>query len=396
MHKVKLNIQLFASGIIKASSNTFPSGEGKVEWSSSVVKGKNASSVTTIVYCRVTAGTGIWCTISGSVSIGGSSKAISKYRGSDDKWTTSWKEVGRFTTTIDHDADGTKSIPISFTISGDTSRLDGTAKGNADVELDKINRASKLNAIANFNINDTITISIDKYVTNAVDTLQVKLGDIVIKEVANITNGYQLSFTDTEKTTISNIVSAPQATLTFLLTTVNGETVLGSSTQTAVATLSSGSYFREIYKKENGKYQVAINGFVNTEINDVLQVYDDNGNLVTTPTTLFESATGTQSTITLSASNTNYKSIEIIFKNNDNSYQSTGRLYNANGHTIYLISIGVNSSGKSWLKATEVKLNANKITFSNNYSEITLVNGSSVSISHTNTNYITKVIGYNN
>ena len=117
---------------------------------------------------------------------------------------------------------------------------------------------------------------------------------------------------------------------------------------------------------------------------------------IDTPTTLFESATGTQSAITLSASNTNYKSIEIIFKNNDNSYQSTGRLYNANGHTIYLISIGVNSSGKSWLKATEVKLNANKITFSNNYSEITLTNGSSVSISHTNTNYITKVIGYNN
>lgn len=396
MHKVKLNIQLFASGTINASSNTFPSGEGKVEWSSSVVKGKNASSVTTIVYCRVTAGIGIWCTISGSVSIGGSSKSISKYRGSDDKWTTSWKEVGRFTTTIDHDADGTKNIPISFTISGDTSRLNGTAKGDGTVQLDTINRASKLNAIANFNIGDTITISIDKYVTNAVDTLQVKLGDIVIKEVANITNGYQLSFTDAEKTTISNIVSAPQATLTFLLTTVNGETVLGSSTQTAVATLSSGSYFREIYKKENGKYQVAINGFVNTEINDVLQVYDDNGNLVTTPTTLFESATGTQSTITLSASNTNYKSIEIIFKNNDNSYQSTGRLYNANGHTIYLISIGVNSSGKSWLKATEVKLNANKITFSNNYSEITLANGSSVSISHTNTNYITKVIGYNN
>lgn len=131
-------------------------------------------------------------------------------------------------------------------------------------------------------------------------------------------------------------------------------------------------------------------------INDVVlegnKTSEDLG--IDTPTTLFESATGTQSAITLSASNTNYKSIEIIFKNNDNSYQSTGRLYNANGHTIYLISIGVNSSGKSWLKATEVKLNANKITFGNNYSEITLANSSSVSISHTNTNYITRVIGY--
>lgn len=396
MHKVKLNIQLFASGTINASSTTMPSGTGKVEWSSNVISGKNQSTVTAICYCRRTSGTGNYCTVSGSIGIGSQSKSISKYRGSDDKWNTTWKEVGRFTTTVNHDANGTKSIKISFTISADTGGLDGTAKGDGTAILDKINRASKLNTIANFNISDTITISIDKYVTEAVDTLQVKLGSTVIKEVANITDGYQLSFTDAEKTTISNLASAPQAPLLFLLTTVNGGTVLGNSTQTAVATLSSGSYFREIYKKENGKYQVAINGFVNTEINDVLQVYDDNGNLVTTPTTLFESATGTQSTITLSASNTNYKSIEIIFKNNDNSYQSTGRLYNANGHTIYLISIGVNSSGKSWLKATEVKLNANKITFSNNYSEITLANGSSVSISHTNTNYITKVIGYNN
>lgn len=280
MHKAKLNIQLFASGTITADTTTMPSGTGKVDWSSSVIKGKNQSSVTAICYCRRTSGTGTYCTVSGSIGIGSQSKPISKYRGSSDKWTTAWKEVGRFTTIVDHDADGTKSIKIAFTISADTDGLNGTAKGDETVQLDKIKLASKLNPISNFNISDTITISIDKYVADAVDTLQVKLGNTVIKEVANIINGYQLSFTDAEKTTISNLVSAPQATLTFLLTTVNGETVLGNSTQTAVATLSSGSYFREIYKKENGKYQVAINGFVNAEINDVLQVYDDNGNLI--------------------------------------------------------------------------------------------------------------------
>lgn len=280
MHKAKLNIQLFASGTITADTITMPSGTGKVDWSSSVIKGKNQSSVTAICYCRRTSGTGTYCTVSGSIGIGSQSKPISKYRGSSDKWTTAWKEVGRFTTIVDHDTDGTKSIKIAFTISADTDGLNGTAKGDETVQLDKIKLASKLNPIPNFNISDTITISIDKYVADAVDTLQVKLGNTVIKEVTNIINGYQLSFTDAEKTTISNLVSAPQATLTFLLTTVNGETVLGNSSQTAVATLSSGSYFREIYKKENGKYQVAINGFVNAEINDVLQVYDDNGNLI--------------------------------------------------------------------------------------------------------------------
>ena len=112
------------------------------------------------------------------------------------------------------------------------------------------------------------------------------------------------------------------------------------------------------------------------------------------PVVLYNDASGTNSTITLNDSATNYEYIEIIFRNNDNSYQSTGKLYNTNGPTIYLISIGVNSSGKSWLKATEVTLNGNKITFSNNYSEITLANSSSVSVTHTNTNYITRVLGY--
>ena len=347
MHKAKLNIQLFASGTINASSTTMPSGTGKVEWSSSVIEGKNQSTVTAICYCRRTSGTGNYCTVSGSIGIGSQSKPISKYRGSDDKWNTTWKEVGRFTTTVDHDTDGTKSIKISFTISADTGGLDGTAKGDGTATLDKINRASKLNAIANFNISDTITISIDKYVTDAVDTLQVKLGDTVIKEVANITDGYQLVFTDAEKTTISNLASAPQATLLFLLTTVNGDTVLGSSTQTAVATLSNGYYFREIYKKENGKYQVAINGFVNTEINDVLQVYGDNGNLINNNQVLWDPGEGkgyymvASHTVTLSQKVSEQKNgIVLVWQGYNNGAAQT---YDFNFEFIPKWQVGVNA-----------------------------------------------------
>lgn len=124
-------------------------------------------------------------------------------------------------------------------------------------------------------------------------------------------------------------------------------------------------------------------------------ITDDYGDLLSFPKILFNDSSGSNSDITLSESQANYEDVEIIFRNNDNSYQSTGRLHNANGHTVYLISIGVNNSGKSWLKATEVTLNGNKITFSNNYSEITLANGSSVSVSHTNSNYITRVLAYN-
>lgn len=280
MQKIKLNIQLFASGTINASSTTMPSGTGKVEWSSSVISGTNKSSVTTIVYARRTSGTGTYCTVSGSVTINGSSKSISKYRGSDDKWTTSWKEVGRYTTEVTHNEDGTKSINISFSISADTGGMNGTAKGSGTATLDKINRASKLNAIDDFKLTDTITINITKYITTATDKLQIKLGDTLIKEIDNISTGYELTFTTTEQTTIKNLMTSPQATLIFLLTTISGDTTLGTSTQSATVTSLDKPIYRNVIKKENGHYQVAINGVVDTTINDVLQVYDDEGNLI--------------------------------------------------------------------------------------------------------------------
>lgn len=279
MQKMRFNIQFFASGTINASSTTMPSGTGKVEWSSSVISGTNKSSVTAIVYARRTSGSGTYCTVAGSVTINGSSKSISKYRGSDDKWTTSWKEVGRYTTEVTHNEDGSKSINISFSISADTGGMDGTAKGSGTATLDKINRASKLNAIDDFKLTDTITINITKYITTATDKLQIKLGDTLIREIDNISNGFELTFTNAEQTTIKSLMTSPQATLIFLLTTTNGETILGTSTQSATVTSLDKPIFRNVIKKENGHYQVAINGVVDTTINDTLQVYDDEGNL---------------------------------------------------------------------------------------------------------------------
>lgn len=280
MQKMKLNLQFFASGTINASSTTMSSGTGKVEWSSSVISGTNKSSVTTIVYAKRTSGSGTYCTVSGSVTINGSSKSISKYRGSDDKWTTSWKEVGRYTSEVTHNEDGTKSINISFSISADTGGMDGTAKGSGTATLDKINRASKLNAIEDFKLTDTITINITKYITTATDKLQIKLGDTLIKEIDNISTGYELTFTTTEQTTIKNLMTSPQATLIFLLTTISGDTTLGTSTQSATVTSLDKPIYRNVIKKENGHYQAAINGVVDTTKSYVLQVYDDNGNLI--------------------------------------------------------------------------------------------------------------------
>ena len=392
MQKMKLNIQFFASGTINASSTTMPSGTGKVEWSSSVISGTNKSSVTAIVYARRTSGSGTYCTVSGSVTINGSSKSISKYRGSDDKWTTSWKEVGRYTTEVTHNEDGTKSINISFTISADTGGMDGTAKGSGTATLDKINRASKLNAIEDFKLTDTITINITKYITAATDKLQIKLGDTLIREVANITNGYELTFTSSEQTTIKDLMTSPQATLIFLLTTISGETTLGTSTQSATVTSLDKPVYRNVIKKENGHYQVAINGVVDTTKNDVLQVYDDEGNEILNENVLYNNESGSNGTIALSETAKNFKYIEIIFRDNDQTYSSV-MVYKPNGKFVDLTTLARWSS-TFYIKQKRVAISGTSIT-SGNATEVQLTTAPKITINTSANNiYITRVVGY--
>ena len=396
MQKMKLNLQFFASGTINASSTTMPSGTGKVEWSSSAISGTNKSSVTAIVYARRTSGSGTYCTVSGSVTINGSSKSISKYRGSDDKWTTSWKEVGRYTTEVTHNEDGSKSINISFSISADTGGMDGTAKGNGNATLDKINRASKLNAIDDFKLTDTITINITKYITTATDKLQIKLGDTLIREVANITNGYELTFTTAEQTTIKNLMTSPQATLIFLLTTINGETTLGTSTQSATVTSLDKPIYRNVIKKENGHYQVAINGVVDTTINDVLQVYDDNGNEILNENVLYNNESGSNGDITLSDSVANYNYLEIYFRTNDSTdYKNSVKIYSPDNALVPLSYplVAANGTAIYW-KTKTVRVSGNSIFSSDGsrYAEATIK--ATTSIIQKNYVYITRVVGY--
>ena len=392
MQKMKLNLQFFASGTINASSTTMPSGTGKIEWSSSVISGTNKSSVTAIVYARRTSGTGTYCTVSGSVTINGSSKSISKYRGSDDKWTTSWKEVGRYTTEVTHNEDGTKSITISFTISADTGGMNGTAKGSGTATLDKINRASKLNAIDDFKLTDTITINITKYITTATDKLQIKLGDTLIKEIDNISTGYELTFTTTEQTTIKDLMTSPQATLIFLLTTTSGETTLGTSTQSATVTSLDKPIYRNVIKKENGHYQVAINGVVDTTKSDVLQVYDDEGNEILNENVLYNNESGSNGTIALSETAKNFKYIEIIFRDNDQTYSSV-MVYKPNEKFVDLTTLARWSSA-FYIKQKRVAISGTSIT-SGNATEVQLTTAPKITINTSANNiYITRVVGY--
>lgn len=276
MQKARLNIQLFGSGTIDGSS-TASNCDCRIVWNSTKIENDNSSLVEMTTQIKKSGSSSTTGTFNGVNTIDGTEFSVSK----KNTWAWGdWRTVATSSKTVKHNNDGTKQIDISTLLTQNGTTMAGTYRASGTITLDTINRASRLQTIGNFDLNDTIIIGINKYVTSAVDTLQIKIGDTLIREVTNIANGYELTFSDTEKTTINSLSTSPQVSLIFLLTTVNGETVLGTSTQSVLVTLLDKPMFREIYQKENGKYQVAINGLVNTNINDVLQVYDDNGNLI--------------------------------------------------------------------------------------------------------------------
>lgn len=146
---------------------------------------------------------------------------------------------------IYHNADGTKSFSYSFsqefaiTYSGSSV---GTKSGSGSGTLDTIPRGSVLGSISSFTFGNAINIPITKYSSSFYDILTISVGGTTIKTINGITNGYDVSFTSTELTTIySKLPSATKGTVTFKLTTKtssSGSTV-GTSTKTATGTIPS-------------------------------------------------------------------------------------------------------------------------------------------------------------
>lgn len=113
---------------------------------------------------------------------------------------------------------------------------------------------------------------------------------------------------------------------------------------------------------------------------------------ISTQTTLYDNASGTNASLTLSGSAANYEYIEIFFRDNDNNYNSV-KVCNPNGKNVTLISQYNNGNNTAWFKIAIVTISGNSITFGNR-EEVKLINGSSPSISSSSNIYITRVVGY--
>ncbi len=276
MQKMKLNLQFFASGTIDGSS-TASNCDCRIVWSSTKVEGTNQSKVTASVQIKKSGSSSTQGTFSGTLKIDGTSYSISKY----DSWAWgSWHTVGSKTKTVTHNADGTKSISISANLTQTGTSMAGTYKASGTAKLDTINRASQINEIGDFSIDDTVTISITKYVSTFTDNLVISSGGTTIKTINSIVDGYSLTFSETEKNIIKGLMTSPKINLLFTLTSFNGTTEVGSTSVVAEISSLDKPVIWHYSKKDNGHYQMAINGTVDETNESPLQVYDDDGNLI--------------------------------------------------------------------------------------------------------------------
>jgi len=183
-----------------------------------------------------------------------------------------------FTFENPHNEDGTSNAVIMTWFFNGTD-THGDATKSITITPDAIPRGSTLGEIADFELDSSFAINITKHVSSYTDDLVIKVKGTTIKTYSGISNGDTISFTSTEQTTIKGLVSTPQIPIVFELSSYNGSVQVGTtSTQTAIATTLSSSILDSWSKKSNGHYQYAINGLVDTTIDDVFQVYDDEGN----------------------------------------------------------------------------------------------------------------------
>lgn len=229
-----------ASGTITFTASGYL--QGKIDWSSkSNGSVANTSSVTAKLYAkRTNSYTTKGQSWSGFVKVGSTQKNIDFDK--SVSVSSSWVLMAEVTATISHNDNGTGSVAISGSVKGPsgTALSGNTSKGSKTVTLDTIPRASVLGTISDFTLGNAIDIPITKRSSDFTDNLTISLNGTTIKTINGITNGYDVTFTTAELTTIySKIPNGTTGTFTFNLTTKSGSVTIGTSSKTATGTIPS-------------------------------------------------------------------------------------------------------------------------------------------------------------
>lgn len=136
-----------------------------------------------------------------------------------------------------HNSDGSGSLTWEVGYEGIHSGEGIYTTKSGTLNLTTIPRASEIVSVANFNVEDTFSVTTDKKALSFTDTLSIAVGGQTVKTISNYTSGDDITFTDEEQLAIYNLINDWDDTFTFTLSTYNGGTLIGSDTATATGTI---------------------------------------------------------------------------------------------------------------------------------------------------------------
>ncbi len=164
-------------------------------------------------------------------------------------------------------------------------------------------------------------------------------------------------------------------------------------------TTSGGSWSIGNYNSENLQFSWASKANRDSSTNTVTVVNLPNApGIIPVPVQLYNNTSGSNGTITLSASAANYTHMRIYYKSTDDAthHLSSVDVYSPNGTVVVLSCVDGWKSGNTWIQSRLVKINGTSIaTFDgNNTHAAVLANGNTQS-SVANYIYILRVEGWN-
>ena len=180
---------------------------------------------------------------------------------------TRW--TGTYSTTLTHNADGTRSFSASFytyIFYGD-GNPDGYASCSGSWSLPTIERATEISTIPSFNLEDSLLCTFTPATDSFTHSLVVSINNTSIITANPYTSGTALTLTNAQILNAYNAMGdAKSADFTFALTTYNNGTSIGTKEKLGTGTCAgtarirvSGSYKRALpWVKVNGTWKKAL------------------------------------------------------------------------------------------------------------------------------------------
>lgn len=207
---------------------------GYIKWTSEASSAtNNYSLVSAYVYLKKTDGYTSWGDFSGKLTINGTSYSFSKNATLGSSYVLMTSKTG---IKVNHDSDGTKKITIGTSFKNTGTTIAGTYSASKTVTLDTIKRLSYLSGSVDISAGQPFTVNINRYSTNYVHDIAIKVGGNVIREA----KGYGEKVTFSSESYQSSIFTALGGSLskacTIVLTTRSGDTVIGNNSYSGTIT----------------------------------------------------------------------------------------------------------------------------------------------------------------